>query len=128
MKSLAETKDSLRLLFRDPALFASVLALWILLALFVLFPLVHLLMRTFTEGGSFTLGNLFAILGDPSHRQSFWNSLLLATLVGLAGTALGFFFAFTAVRANLPRAWGVVLDAACLLPLISPPFTTAIAM
>jgi iron(III) transport system permease protein len=128
VKSLAETKDSLRLLFRDPALFASVLALWILLALFVLFPLVHLLMRTFTEGGSFTLGNLFAILGDPSHRQSFWNSLLLATLVGLAGTALGFFFAFTAVRANLPRAWGVVLDAACLLPLISPPFTTAIAM
>ncbi|MFA5027019.1 MAG: ABC transporter permease subunit, partial [Candidatus Methylomirabilota bacterium] len=128
MHSLAAAKDSLRRLVRDPALCASVLALWILLGLFVLFPLVRLLARTFTEGGTFTLANLFAILGDPSHRASFWNSLLLAALVGLAGTALGFFFAFTAVRANLPRAWGAVLDAACLLPLISPPFTTAIAM
>jgi iron(III) transport system permease protein len=120
--------DSLRRLLRDPALLASVLVLWILLALFVLFPLAWLLVRTFTEGGAFTLANLLAILGDPSHRASFWNSLLLAALVGLAGTLLGFSFAFTAVRANLPRAWGIVLDAACLLPLISPPFTTAIAM
>jgi len=102
--------------------------LWILLGLFVLFPLGWLLARTFTEGGTFTLGNLVTILKDPNHRQSFWNSLLLATLVGLTGTTLGFFFAFTAVRANLSKAWGTVLDAACLLPLISPPFTTAIAM
>ena len=106
----------------------SVLILWVLLGLFVLFPLAWLLLRTFTEGGAFTLGNLVTILKDPNHRQSFWNSLLLATLVGLTGTALGFFFAFTAVRANLSKAWGTVLDAACLLPLISPPFTTAIAM
>jgi iron(III) transport system permease protein len=128
MGYLTDTKDNLRRLLRDPALLATILVLWVLLACFILFPLVRLLLRTFTEGGAFTLANLLAILKDPSHRQSFWNSLLLAGLVGLAGTALGFFFAFTAVRANLRRAWGVVLDAACLLPLISPPFTTAIAM
>ncbi|MEI8189445.1 MAG: iron ABC transporter permease [candidate division NC10 bacterium] len=122
------TSSGLRRLFQDPALVASVLVLWVLLGLFVLFPLAWLLLRTFTEGGVFTLGNLVTILKDPNHRQSFWNSLLLATLVGLTGTALGFFFAFTAVRANLSKAWGTVLDAACLLPLISPPFTTAIAM
>jgi iron(III) transport system permease protein len=128
MGYLADTKASLRHLLRDPALLASVLTLWVLLALFILFPLAGLLLRTFTEGGAFTLANLLTILRDPNHRQSFWNSLLLAALVGLAGTALGFVFAFTAVRANLRKAWGVVLDAACLLPLISPPFTTAIAM
>jgi iron(III) transport system permease protein len=128
MRYLADTTDSLRRLLRDPALLLTVLVLWILLGLFVLFPLVWLLLRTFTEGGAFTLTNLFAILKDPNHRASFWNSLLLAGLVGVAGTVLGFFFAFTAVRANLPKGWGVVLDAACLLPLISPPFTTAIAM
>jgi len=122
------TSSGLRRLLQDPALVASVLILWVLLGLFVLFPLAWLLLRTFTEGGVFTLGNLVTILKDPNHRQSFWNSLLLATLVGLTGTALGFFFAFTAVRANLSKAWGTVLDAACLLPLISPPFTTAIAM
>jgi iron(III) transport system permease protein len=117
-----------RRLFRDPALVVSVVVLWILLGLFVLYPLARLLLRTFTEGGALTLGNLSTVLRDPHHHQALWNSLLLATLVALAGTALGFLFAFTAVRANLSRAWGTVLDAACLLPLISPPFTTAIAM
>lgn len=115
-------------MLRDPALTTSVLVLWGLLGLFILYPLAWLLLRTFTEGGALTLGNLFAILKDPTHRQSFWNSLLLAALVGLAGTGLGFFFAFTAVRTNLGKAWKTILDAACLLPLISPPFTTAIAM
>ena len=124
----ANSANGLRRMFRDPALVTSVLILWVLLGLFVLFPLAWLLLRTFSEGGAFTLGNLITILKDPNHRQSFWNSLLLAALVGLTGTALGFFFAFTAVRANLSKAWGTVLDAACLLPLISPPFTTAIAM
>lgn len=128
MGYVTDTTDSLRRLLRDPALLLTILVLWLLLGLFILFPLAWLLLRTFTEGGTFTLANLWAILKDPNHRASFWNSLLLAGLVGVSGTILGFFFAFTAVRANLPKAWGVVLDAACLLPLISPPFTTAIAM
>ncbi len=124
----AQRAGAWRRMFQDPALAATVLVLWFLLVLFILFPLAWLLVRTFTEGGHFTLGNLLTILKDPNHRQSFWNSLLLAALVGVTGTSLGFLFAFTAVRANLSRAWGTVLDAACLLPLISPPFTSAIAM
>ena len=112
---------------RDPALFATVLVLWAFLALFILFPLVKLLAWTFVVGGQFTLANLQAIFQDPNHRQAFWNSLLLAALVGLCGTALAFLYAFTAVRANLSRAWIAILDAASLLPLISPPFTIAIA-
>jgi iron(III) transport system permease protein len=118
----------LRRLFRDPALAASVLIVWVLLALFVLYPLAWLLLRTFTEGGAPTLGNLRLVLADRNHHHAIWNSLLLASLVGLAGTVLGFLFAFTAARARLPRPWVTALDAACLLPLISPPFTTAIAM
>ncbi len=93
-------------MLRDPALTTSVLVLWVLLALFILYPLAWLLLRTFTEGGAFTLGNLFAILKDPTQRQSFWNSLLLAALVGLTGTGLGFLFAFTAVRTNLGKPGG----------------------
>ena len=53
---------------------------------------------------------------------------MLAGLVGAAGTALGFAFALLAVRANLPRWVGTVLDTIVLLPLISPPFTAAIAL
>jgi iron(III) transport system permease protein len=125
---VATRMDDWRRTLRDPALTATVLVLWALLALFILFPLAKLLARTFLDGGHVSLANLAAILRDVHHRQAFWNSLLLAALVGLCGTALGLLYAFTAIRANLSRAWTTLLDAASLLPLISPPFTTAIAM
>ncbi len=117
-----------RRMVQDPAVLAAALGLWALLALFILFPLARLLARSFLDGGQFTLANLAVILRDANHRQAFWNSLLLAALVGLCGTVLGFLYAFTAVRANLPRPWTTILDAASILPLVSPPFTTAIAM
>ncbi len=113
---------------RDPAVLAAVVVLWALLALFVLFPLAMLLGRIVWDGGHLTLEAVAAVLRDANHRRSFWNSLLLGGLVGACGTVLGFLFAFTAVRANLPRVWVTVLEAATLLPLVSPPFTTAIAM
>jgi iron(III) transport system permease protein len=113
---------------RDPALLATVVVLWALLALFVLFPLAALLLRSFVDDGHVSLGPLLTILGDPNHRRAFVNSLLLAALVGASGTLLGFLFAFTATRVRLPPAWRAILDAATLLPLISPPFTTSIAI
>ena len=49
-------------------------------------------------------------------------------LVGLAGTVFGFLFAFTVARGGLPRWLVTLIDVSVLLPLVSPPFTTAIAM
>jgi len=43
--------------------------------------------------------------------------LLLGALVGVIGTALGFLFAFTVSRANLPRGWVRLIDAMTLLPV-----------
>ena len=120
--------DRFRKLLKDPLLLISLIILWSLLTLFILLPLIGLFMRTFEEGGRFTLSNIIGIVGDPNQRQALWNSLLLGCLVGLCGTTLGFLFAFTAVRTNLSKAWTFFLDASIILPLISPPFTTAIAM
>ncbi len=120
--------DRFRKLLRDPVLLISLIILWSLLSLFILVPLIWLFIRTFEEGGRFTLANVISILADPNQRQALWNSLLLGSLVGLCGTLLGFLFAFTAVRTNLSKAWILFLDCAIILPLISPPFTTAIAM
>ena len=113
---------------RDPGLWLTVLVLWALLGLFVLFPLARLSWIAFFEGGRLSLGHAWAVLGDSNHRQAFFNSLLLAALVGVGGTTLGFLFAYTAARTGLGRGWLAALDAATLLPLVSPPFTTAIAM
>ena len=105
MHRIPHRANGLRLLFRDPALAASVLILWILLGLFVLFPLGWLLARTFTEGGTFTLGNLLGILKDPNHRQSFWNSLLLAAPLLLGAGALLLCAVGLALLGPLRLAW-----------------------
>ena len=113
---------------RDPALVLSVAVIWVFLAVFILFPLAKVLILAFEKDGQVSLASLLDILSRKSHYTALWNSLLLGGLVGFAGTALGFFFAFTAVRANLSKHWTAFLDLAIILPLISPPFTTAIAM
>jgi iron(III) transport system permease protein len=113
---------------RDPAVAATVLLLWLLLALFVIYPLAMLLARVLIDHGTFTTSGLASVLTERHQIQAFWNSLLLALLVGIVGTLLGFLFAFTAARGQLPSALLTVIDASVLLPLVSPPFTTAIAM
>ena len=113
---------------RDPVVAGTAFVLWALLALFVVYPLAMLLGRVVYDQGQFSLTGLVAILADRHQLRAFWNSLLLATLVGLIGTVVGFLFAFTAARGRLPRWLLGVMDASVLLPLVSPPFTTAIAM
>ncbi len=104
------------------------LALWLLLALFVAFPMAMLLARTFWVDGALSFEGVRAVLTQRHHLRAFWNSLLLASIVGVAGTALGFLFAFTAARTRLRPGIVAALDAVTLLPLISPPFTTAISI
>ncbi len=113
---------------RDPVVAVAAFMLWALLALFVVYPLAMLFVRMLTDQGQFSVEGLATILTDRHQIRAFWNSLLLATLVGLAGTVLGFMFAFTASRGRLRRWMLGAMDASVLLPLVSPPFTTAIAM
>ena len=113
---------------RDPAVSLTVFALWALLSLFVVYPLATLLGRVLVDQGTFSVAGLLTILTDKHQVRAFWNSLLLALLVGIGGTIVGFLFAFTAARCRLPRWLLTAIDVAVLLPLVSPPFTTAIAM
>jgi len=112
---------------RDPVVAPAVVLVWAAVLLFVLYPMARLLVLTFWNNGP-TLEAVRGLLGDWTHRTALVNSLLLAALVGSAGTALGFAFALLAVRGNLPRWSEGALDAVVLLPLISPPFTAAIAL
>ena len=52
------------------------------------------------DHGAFTTAGIAAILTDRHQIRAFWNSLLLALLVGGGGTVIGFLFAFTAARAG----------------------------
>ncbi len=106
----------------------SIAVVWCLLLFFILFPLARLLLTTFLVDGRISLAAIGELLFSKNELRAFANSLILAFWVGFCGTALGFLFAFTSVRTNLPRFWERVLDASIILPLISPPFVTAITI
>lgn len=106
----------------------TVLMLWLLLGVFVVYPLCRLFAMTFWIDGSFTLSNLRPFIDNWYDRQSAINSILLGCSVGVAGTALGFVFAFVTTRMNLPIWLKLLISAITILPLISPPFTSSIAL
>ena len=90
---------------RNIARAAGLLSIWLLLLVFIVYPLTMLLLRAFFADGAFTLDALFAAITSTSNLRALRNSLLLALLVGAAGTLIGLVFALTLERANLgPRA------------------------
>jgi iron(III) transport system permease protein len=103
------------------------LAIWLLLLVFIVYPLVMLLTRAFSTDGRFTVEALLAAIQSPSNLRALRNSLVLAFLVGAAGTLIGLAFALALERANLGPRTARLIDALTFLPLISPPFTTSIA-
>ena len=66
----------------DPALAAAVATLWLLLALFVVYPLAMLFARIFWDHGALTVTGLASVVTDRHQIHAFGNSLLLALLVG----------------------------------------------
>ena len=104
------TTPTRSLVQRDPFIAGIVLVLWVLLGIFVLYPLACLFARAFVDGGVLSFQPLLDVVNNPNHRRAFGNSLTLATAVGVGGTALGFLFAFTAVRAGLSKEFDRVLD------------------
>jgi len=118
----------MRRVARDPLVAGAIVVLWLLLGVFILYPLASLLVRAFSADGALTLRPLLTIVADTNNQRAFANSLLLALLVGAGGTLLAFLFAYTAVRARLAPRVVAAFDAATLLPLISPPFTISVAI
>ena len=112
---------------RKIAWVALLFVIWTLLLVFIAYPLAMLLARAFSTDGQFTTDALIAAVKSTSNLRALRNSLLLAFLVGVAGTIVGLAFALTLERANLGRRAARLIDALTFLPLISPPFTTSIA-
>ncbi len=113
---------------RDPALLSALAAIWLSLAVFVLYPVVRLFLVTFVVEGRLSFDNIGALLGNWYDRQAFFNSLGLAAAVSVSGTALGYMYAFAVTRLPVPSWLKWFLGAVTTLPLISPPFTSSIAL
>ncbi len=104
-----------------------VMAVGVSIALFVLYPLGMVLLKSFQSAdGGFSLEHYFRFAQFKYLKNALWNSLLIGSLTGFLGVAIGYAAALTMVRTDLP--WKRFLHVIFILPIIAPPFTSALSV
>lgn len=123
MKKLNETK----MILRQPILLAAVVLTVLLLLLFVIYPLLKILIFSLTDAeGNFSLANLGAILSTSRYLQVFGRTMLLGLVVAVISTFIGYVFAYTITRTNVPGKR--FLKTIATLPILSPPFILSLSI
>ncbi len=120
-------KRELEILWQDPLLALLVGAITISLLIFVVYPLIAVFIKGFqTQDGQFTLENYRRFATFRYLQNALRNSLLVGLATGVVGVLLGYLAAFTLTRTDVPGKQ--LLHILLILPIISPPFVSAIAI
>ncbi len=132
--SLVRRYRELRLIAQDPVLLIGLIITGAFMFAFVLWPLARVIVQGFflpdgqPRAGAFNLDQFGRYL-NPQYALQYWtifrDTLTMGVLSAIGSTALGFLFAYTLVRCNIP--FKRLVHALTLLPTISPPFAIAIA-
>jgi iron(III) transport system permease protein len=102
------------------------LLIFILLFLFLFYPVALLLLGAFVQDGVFSL-HLFSLLrSDPYKIRSLFNSLNLAAMVSIATLAIGIPLSFVFTKYDFVGK--KISSYILLLPLIIPPFVGALGV
>lgn len=122
-KRLNDTKEILR----QPLLLAAVLLTIAMLLLFVVYPLAKVIIFSLTdENGAFSTENLRTILSTGRYLKTFGRTMLLGLIVALLATFVGYIFAYTVTRTNVPCKG--FLKTIATLPILSPPFVLSLSV
>lgn len=121
-----EYRNKLKKLIKNPIIMLLIIAIFLLIALFIIFPLIKVLQISFTNNGKFSLDVYKEVFGNSYMRQGFFNSLLIAGLTALIGTFLGFIFAYTLNRTDIP--FKKIFKTIAVIPMVFPPFIGALAI
>ncbi|PVH27418.1 ABC transporter permease [Pararhodobacter oceanensis] len=126
MVKVNKAARQLKVLARDPVLVALIVVIFSAVAIFVVYPLVKVLIASLQVRGVWTL-ETFGQLGERRlYRSAIVNSLSVSTLVGLLGVVIGYIAAFVLTRLDVPGRR--VLHYLTMLPIISPPFVSAVSI
>lgn len=122
-KRLNETK----MILQQPLLLIAIILSFALLLLFVIYPLAKTLIYSLTdETGAFSLANLTAILQTPRYGKVFGRTMALGLIVAVIATFIGYVFAYTVTRVNIPGKG--FFKTMATLPILSPPFVLSLSI
>jgi len=121
-----ETKNRLKNLLKDPLLLFTILVIFASIAIFILFPLFKVFAVSLTDrAGNFSMDAYQSALQNRYMRQGFFNSLLVAGLTALFGMLVGYLFAYTVNRTDIPLKG--FFRTVAVLPIVFPPFIGALS-
>ncbi|HHY53104.1 MAG TPA: iron ABC transporter permease, partial [Clostridiales bacterium] len=115
------------MLLQQPLLLLTIISIFVLLFIFVILPIFNVFkMGATNKDGAFSLQPFVDILSNPSYRQTFYNSMKLGVIVACVATALGYLFAFSITRTEMPgkRFFRTIAT----IPIISPPFILSLSI
>jgi iron(III) transport system permease protein len=113
---------------REPIVGYAILLLFLVVGVFVVYPLCEAFRLSLTQNGRVSLGVWTYILEDPKMWTALMNSVGLGIATASLSTAIGFLFAFFTTRTTVSsRVKGAVTTVANL-PIISPPFSLTLSL
>ncbi len=123
-----------KLIARDPVLLVGLLIIGAFIFAFIVWPLARVIYQGFfvasgqPNEGAFSL-EYFQNYVNPTYTlqywQIFWWTIQMGIGAAIGSTLVGFLFAYTMVRCNIP--FKGIVHALTLVPTISPPFAIALA-
>lgn len=110
---------------RDPMTGFLVMGLFIIVGVFIAYPIFEALRLSFVENGRFSLA-IWKKSISPTYLVAFWGSLRLGVLTASFSTVVGFLFAFLIERTSFK--YKKVMGTLATLPVISPPFSLSLSI
>ena len=124
---LKDAQQDIRQLAKEPILLFAVGSIFLLLLIFIVYPLLVMAKLSLTSAdGRFSLDVYQFIFTHTRFRKAILNSLLLGATVATLATLIGFLFAFTLTRTRVPGKR--ILNQLAIFPMISPPFMFALSV
>lgn len=110
---------------RDPMTGFMVLGLFIIVLIFIAYPLFEAVRLSFLRDGRFSLQTWKECL-SPTYIVALWGSLKLGVLTATFSTLLGFAFAFLIERTSFRQK--KLMTTLATMPVISPPFSLSLSI
>lgn len=122
-----ENRNKAKKLFKNPIIMILIIIIFSLIALFIIYPLIRVLQVSFTNSeGNISLEIYKDVFGNNYMKKGFFNSILIASLTAIIGTILGFLFAYTLNRTDIP--FKKLFKTIAVIPMVFPPFIGALAI
>lgn len=122
-----ESKNRFINLLHDPGLLVAIAAIFVALFLFIVFPIAKVFLVSFQEAdGRLGLSVYKAVLQNKYMAQGFLNSILVASLTAALGVLVGYLFAYTINRTDIP--FKEFFRKIAVMPVVFPPFIGALSI